>query len=43
MKRKLARIIQKRGGWYIACVKELPGANTKGRTLAEACRNLDEA
>jgi predicted RNase H-like HicB family nuclease len=29
--------------WYIAYVKELPGANTQGRTLAEARRNLDDA
>jgi len=43
MKRKLTRIIQKRGRWYIAYVKELPGANTQGRTLAEARRNLDDA
>ncbi len=43
MKRKLTRVIQKRGRWYVAYVKELPGANTQGRTLAEARRNLDEA
>jgi predicted RNase H-like HicB family nuclease len=43
VKRKLTRIIQKRGRWYIAYVKELPGANTQGRTLAEARRNLDDA
>jgi predicted RNase H-like HicB family nuclease len=42
MKRKLTRIIQKRG-CYVAYVKELPGANTQGRTLAEARRNLDDA
>jgi len=43
MKIKLTRIIQKRGRWYIAYVKELPGANTQGRTLAEARGNLDDA
>ena len=43
MKRKFTRIIQKRGRWYVAYVKELPGANTQGRTLAEARRNLDDA
>ena len=43
MKRKLTRIIQKRGRWYVAYVKEVPGANTQGRTLAEARRNLDDA
>jgi predicted RNase H-like HicB family nuclease len=43
MKRKLTRIIQKRGRWYVAYVKEVPGANTQGRTLAEARSNLKEA
>jgi predicted RNase H-like HicB family nuclease len=43
MKRKLTRIIRKCGRWYIAYVRELPGANTQGRTLAEARRNLDDA
>lgn len=28
---------------YIAFVEELPGANTQGRTLAEARTNLSEA
>jgi len=43
MKRKLTRIIRKCGRWYIAYVKGLPGANTQGRTLAEARCNLDDA
>jgi len=43
MKRKFTRIIQKRGRWYVAYVKELPGANTQGKTLAEARRSLDDA
>ncbi len=43
MKRKLTRIIQKRGCWYVAYVKEVPGVNTQGKTLAEVRRNLDEA
>jgi predicted RNase H-like HicB family nuclease len=43
VKRKLTRVIQKRGRWYIAYEKGLPGANTQGRTLAAARRNLDEA
>jgi predicted RNase H-like HicB family nuclease len=42
MKRKLTRVIEKRGRWYIAYVKELPGANTQGRTLTAVRRNLDE-
>jgi predicted RNase H-like HicB family nuclease len=43
MKRKLTRIIERRGRWYIAYIKEIPGVNTQGRTLAEARRNLKEA
>jgi predicted RNase H-like HicB family nuclease len=43
MKRKLTRVIQKHGGWYIAYIKEIPGVNTQGRTLAEARSNLQEA
>ncbi len=43
MKKKLTRTIQKRGRWYVAYVKEVPGVNTQGRTLAEARRNLDDA
>jgi predicted RNase H-like HicB family nuclease len=43
MKNKLTRVIQKRGDWYIAYVKEVPGVNTQGRTFAEAQRNLDDA
>jgi predicted RNase H-like HicB family nuclease len=34
---------EKRGRWYVAYVEEVPGANTQGRTLAEARRNLREA
>jgi predicted RNase H-like HicB family nuclease len=43
MKRKLTRTIRKRGRWHVAYVKEMPGANTQGRTLAEARGNLDDA
>ena len=43
MKRKFTAIIEKRGKWYVATVKEMPGVNTQGRTLAEARRNLNEA
>ncbi len=28
---------------YIAFVEELPGANTQGTTIEEACENLQEA
>ena len=43
MKRKFPAIIEKRGKGYVATVKEMRGANTQGRTLAEARRNLKEA
>ena len=36
-------VYQKRGACYIGFVEEIPGANTQGRTLAEAKRNLREA
>lgn len=36
-------VYMKRGKWYIGYVEEIPGANTQGRTLAEAKRNLKEA
>jgi predicted RNase H-like HicB family nuclease len=43
MERKFTAIIEKLGKWYVATVKEMPGVNTQGRTLAEARRNLKEA
>ena len=43
MKKKITRIVQKSGDWYIAYIKELPGVNTQGRTLAEARENLKDA
>jgi predicted RNase H-like HicB family nuclease len=43
MKRKPTRIIEKRGRWYIAYVKEVPGVNTQGKTFAETRRNLEDA
>jgi len=36
-------VIEKRGKWHIAYIEEIPGANTEGRTLREARRNLKEA
>ncbi|MGA8677148.1 MAG: type II toxin-antitoxin system HicB family antitoxin [Candidatus Acidiferrales bacterium] len=39
----LTIIIQKKGHWYIGTVKELPSANSQGRTLSEVRRNLKEA
>ena len=43
MKKKVTRITRKSSGWYIAYIKEIPGVNTQGRTLAEARLNLQEA
>jgi predicted RNase H-like HicB family nuclease len=43
MKKKITRIIRKSGIWYIAYIKEIPGVNTQGRTLAEARSNLKQA
>jgi predicted RNase H-like HicB family nuclease len=43
MKKKITRVIRKRGDWYIAYIKEIPGVNTQGRTFAEARENLKDA
>ncbi|OGH57995.1 MAG: hypothetical protein A3G34_16820 [Candidatus Lindowbacteria bacterium RIFCSPLOWO2_12_FULL_62_27] len=43
MKRKFTAVFEKDGKWWIGFVEELPGANTQGRTLPEARRNLKEA
>jgi len=40
---KLTAVFQQVEGGYVGFVEELPGANTQGRTLAEARRNLAEA
>ncbi len=34
---------RKESDWWVAYAEELPGANTQGRTLDEAKRNLKEA
>lgn len=43
MKKRITPVIVKRGKWYVAYVREVPGVNTQGRTVAEACCNLKEA
>jgi predicted RNase H-like HicB family nuclease len=40
---KLTAVFRKVPQGYIAFVEELPGANTQGRTLEEARKNLQEA
>ena len=39
----LTAVFQKVPEGYIGFVEELPGANTQGATLEEACTNLKEA
>ena len=40
---KLTAIFEQVGKWWIGYVEELPGANTQGKTLEEARKNLREA
>lgn len=46
MKRKrtrtvaVAAVIEKRGRWYVAYMRGIPGVNTQGRSVSEARRNL---
>jgi predicted RNase H-like HicB family nuclease len=43
MQREFTAVIEKKGRWYVGGVEEIPGANTRGRTLAAVRRNLKEA
>ncbi len=43
IKREFTAVYQKRGGWFLAWVEEIPGVNTQGRTMKEAKDNLKEA
>ncbi len=43
MKHQYTSVIEKRGKWFVAYVKEVPGVNTQGTTLAETRENLKEA
>ncbi len=36
-------LFERTGGWWIASVAEIPGANTQGKTLKEARKNLKES
>lgn len=42
-KRQFTAIYKKTGKWISAWIEEVPGANTQGKTLAEARENLREA
>jgi len=43
MENKFTAVFEQVGEWWIGYVEELPGANTQGKTLAEARENLKEA
>ena len=43
MTKQFTAIYQKRDGYYIGWVEEVPGANTQGATLNEVKENLKEA
>lgn len=43
MESTFTAIFEKADDWYIGYVKELPGANTQGRTLEEIRGNLRKA
>lgn len=43
MEGKFTAVFEKDGDWWIGHVEELPGANTQGKTLDEARKNLREA
>jgi predicted RNase H-like HicB family nuclease len=43
MKLKFTAVFQEVAQGYIGFVEELPGANTQGKTLEEARKNLREA
>ena len=43
MSHKFTAIFEQVGEWWMGYAEELPGANTQGKTLAEARENLKEA
>jgi predicted RNase H-like HicB family nuclease len=43
MSAQFTAVITKRGHWHVAFAKEIPGANSQGRTRASARRNLTDA
>ena len=43
MENKFTAVFEQVGEWWIGYTKELPGANTQGKTLEEARENLKEA
>lgn len=43
MENRFTAVFEQVDKWWIGYVEELPGANTQGRTLEEARKNLKEA
>lgn len=43
MTREFSAIYQKSGKWYLGWIEEIPGVNTRGKTLKEVKENLKEA
>lgn len=43
MVNQFTAVFEQEGKWWIGYVEELPGANTQGKTLEEARKNLKEA
>ena len=43
MQREYTAVVKKDGRWYVAWVKEVPGAITQARTLKELRENLLDA
>ncbi len=40
---QLTAVFEKVGEWWLGYVEEMPGANTQGKTVDEARKNLREA
>ena len=40
---QLTAVFEKVGEWWLGYVEEMPGANTQGKTVDEARKNLCEA
>lgn len=43
MRRDFTLIIVKEGQWYAGFIKEVPGANTQGKSIEEVQENIKEA
>jgi predicted RNase H-like HicB family nuclease len=43
MQRSFTAVFERDGDWWVGSVEEMPGANTQGKTIDEARKNLKEA